>query len=48
MLELESLSAVCALEPPEHRGLVMRDHVTLEPVDVGKLLLAHLAALKYI
>ena len=45
VLELESLSAVCALEPPEDGGLVVRDHVPLQPVHVGELLLAHLADL---
>ena len=46
VLELESLSAVCALEPPEDGGLVVRDHVPLQPVHVGELLLAHLAHLQ--
>ena len=46
VLELESLSAVCALEPPEDGGLVVRDHVPLQPVHVGELLLAHLADLQ--
>ena len=45
VLELESLSAVCALEPPEDGGLVVRDHVPLQPVHVRELLLAHLADL---
>ena len=46
VLELESLSAVGALEPPEDGGLVVRDHVPLQPVHVGELLLAHLANLQ--
>ena len=46
VLELESLSAVCALEPPEDGGLVVGDHVPLQPVHVGELLLAHLANLQ--
>ena len=46
MLELESLSAVGALESPQDGGLVVRDHVPLQPVHVGELLLAHLADLQ--
>ena len=46
VLELESLPAVGALEPPEDGGLVVRDHVPLQPVHVGELLLAHLAHLQ--
>ena len=46
VLELESLPAVGALEPPEDGGLVVRDHVPLQPVHVGELLMADLAHLQ--
>ncbi len=45
VLELESLSAVSALETPEHRALVVRDHVSLQAVDVGELLRTHVTSL---
>ena len=46
MFELESLSAVDAFEPPEDCGLVVRDHVSLQPIHVGEILLANLATLQ--
>lgn len=44
VLELERLITVGALEFAQQRRLVVGDHVTLEPVHVGELLMAHLAA----
>jgi hypothetical protein len=46
VLELESLSAVGTLEPPEDGGLVVGDHVPLQAVHVGELLLADAADLR--
>ena len=46
MLELESLSTVSTLEPPQNGRFVMADHVPLETVDVGELLLAHATVLE--
>lgn len=45
MLEFESLPAVDTLEPAQDGGLVVADHVALQPVHVGKLLLTHLTFL---
>lgn len=41
MLEFEGLVAVGAFEFAESSTLVVTDHVTLEAVHVGKVLLAH-------
>lgn len=45
MFELECLITVGAFEFPEQRRLVVGDHVALESVHVGELLVAHFAAL---
>lgn len=47
VLELERLITVGTFELPQQRRLVVGNHVTLEAVHVGKLLVAHLAALKW-
>ena len=41
VFKLERLPAICTLEPPLDRGIVMADHVSLQPVHVRKLFLAH-------
>ena len=46
VLELESLATVRTLEPPQTSGLVVRDHVPLQPVNIGELLVANAAGLK--
>ena len=46
VFEFESLSAVDAFEPSEDCGLVVRDHVSLQPIHVGEILLANLATLQ--
>ena len=46
VLELESLATIRAFETSEDGGLIVRDHVPLQSVDVGKVLLAHLAPLQ--
>ena len=46
MLELESLSAVDALEAAKNGGLLVRNHVALQPVHVSEPLPAYLASLK--
>ena len=46
VLEFESLSAIWTFEPPQNGGFVVRDHVSLQSVNVGELLLAHLTGLK--
>lgn len=45
MLKFEGLFAVGAFEFAETRALVVADHVALEAVDIGKVLLAHAARL---
>ena len=45
VLELESLLAVGAFEFAQASALVVADHVTLQTVHVGKVLLAHGARL---
>lgn len=45
MLEFERLITVGTLELTQQRRFVVGDHVTLETVHVGKLLVAYLAAL---
>lgn len=45
VLEFEGFAALVALEAAQHLGLVVGDHVALEPVDVGELLLTHVARL---
>ena len=47
VFELESLSTAGALEPTQDGGVVVADHVALQPVHVGKLLVAHAALLQY-
>lgn len=44
MLEFERLITVGAFELTQQRRFVVRDHMTLETVNVGKLLVAYLAA----
>ena len=46
VLELKSFSTVNTLEAPKDRGLVVADHVSLQAVHVGKLLLADSTLLK--
>lgn len=46
MLELESLFALWTLELAKDGALVVADHVTLKAVNIGELLVAHLARLK--
>ena len=45
MLEFERFVAVGAFEFPEPGALVVADHVTLETVHVGEILLTHAARL---
>ena len=45
MLEFEGLFAVGAFEFAEAGALVVTDHVALEAIDVGKILLAYYAGL---
>ena len=47
VLELEGLLALGALELAQHCALVVGDHVSLEPVDVGEGLVTHLARLEH-
>lgn len=46
MLELEGFLTFWTLEFTQHSTLVVADHVTLQPVHVGKGLIAHFACLK--
>lgn len=46
MLELESLFTLWTLELAKDGTLVVADHVTLKAVNIGELLVAHLARLK--
>lgn len=46
MFELESLSTVGTFEASEDGGLIMRDHMSLQPIHISKVLLAHLAPLR--
>ena len=48
MLKLERFAAVCTLEPAQQGGLVVADHVPLQPVNVRKVLLADGALLKQV
>lgn len=43
MLELERLFALWTLELAKDGTLVVADHVTLKAVNIGELLVAHLA-----
>ena len=46
MFEFESLSTVGTFESSKDGGFIMRDHMPLQSVDVGEVLLAHLAPLR--
>ena len=48
MFELECLSTVRTLEAPQEGGFVMADHVTLEAVHVGEVLVTDGALLKQV
>ena len=46
MFKLEGLVAIGALEFAQSSRLVVADHVTLQAIDVGEVLLAHAARLQ--